>query len=126
MKQALALSSDIDSGGPLRLLGTPYLKARAWPNGIGNRDKAPELQEKAAKEHPGHPLNHLFYSQALWDEGDEASFIQYKTKFALGEKLLSEGNWGYNERVLEKEIRRVSTGMWRNRSGATVTIGAGT
>jgi len=92
----------------------------------GNRDKALELLEKAAKEHPGHPLNHLFYSQALWDEGDEASFIQYKTKFAFGEKLLSEGNWGYNERVLEKEIRRVSTGMWRNRSGATVTIGAGT
>jgi hypothetical protein len=34
MKQALALSPDIDSGWPLRLLGAPYLKAPAWPNGI--------------------------------------------------------------------------------------------
>ena len=105
MKQALALSSDIDSGGPLRLLGAPYLKAPAWPKGIGNRDKALELLEKTAKEHPGHPLNHLFYSQALWDEGDEASFIQYKTKFALGEKLFSEGNRGYNKESWKKNIQ---------------------
>jgi hypothetical protein len=66
--------------------------------------QALELLEKAAKEHPGHPLNHLFYSQALWDEGDEASLIQYKTEFALGEKLLSEGNWGYNKEPWKKEF----------------------
>jgi hypothetical protein len=104
MKQALALSPELDDGGPLRLLGSLYLKAPAWPNGIGDRDKALELLEKAAKEHPGHPLNHLFYSQALWDEGDEASLIQYKTEFALGEKLLSEGNWGYNKEPWKKEF----------------------
>ena len=104
MKQALALSPGIDNGGPLRLLGTLYLKAPAWPNGIGDRDKALELLEKAAREHPGHPLNHLFYSQALWDEGDEASLIQYKFEFALGEKLLSEGNWGYNKEPWKKEF----------------------
>jgi hypothetical protein len=104
MKQALALSPGIDSGGPLRLLGTLYLKAPAWPNGIGDRDKALELLEKADREHPGHPLNHLFYSQALWDEGDEASLIQYKTEFALGEKLLAEGLWGYNKESWKKEF----------------------
>ena len=104
MKQALALSPKLDDGGPLRLLGSLYLKAPAWPNGIGDRDKALELLEKAVKEHPGHPLNHLFYAQALWDEGDEASLIQYKSEFALGEKLLAEGNWGYNKAPWKKEF----------------------
>lgn len=104
MQKALALSPDIDGGGPLRLLGALYLKAPAWPNGIGDLDKALELLEKAAKEHPGHPLNHLFYAQALWSEGDEAAQVQAKAEFALGEKLLAEGNWGYNKAPWKKEF----------------------
>ena len=104
MKQAVALSPDIDDGGPLRLLGTLYLKAPAWPNGIGDRDKALELLEKAVKEHPAHPLNHLFYAQALWDDGDEAALNQVKAEFALGKKLLNKGNWGYSKEPWEKEF----------------------
>ena len=104
MKQALALSPDIDDGGPLRLLGALYLKAPAWPNGIGDRDKALELLEKAVKEHPRHPLNHLFYAQALWEEGDDASLTQVKAEFALGEQLLAEGNWGYSKEPWKKEF----------------------
>ena len=104
MKLALALSPDIDRGGPLRLLGMLYLKAPAWPNGIGDRDKALELLGRAAREYPEQPLNHLFYAQALWDEGDEDSIIQYKRELALGEKLLSEGNWGYNKQPWKKEF----------------------
>ena len=104
MKQAEALSPDIDDGGPLRILGTLYLKAPAWPNGIGDRDKALELLGKAVKEHPGHPLNHLFYAQALWDEDDEAVLAQVKAEFALGQKLLAEGNWGYSKAPWKKEF----------------------
>ena len=104
MKQAVALSPDIDDGGPLRILGTLYLKAPAWPNGIGDRDKALELLGKAVKEHPGHPLNHLFYAQALWDEDDEAVLPQVKAEFALGQKLLAEGNWGYSKKSWQKEF----------------------
>jgi hypothetical protein len=104
MKQAVALSPDIDDGGPLRVLGSLYLKAPAWPSGIGDRDKALELLEKAVKEHPEHPLNHLFYAQALWEEGDEASLVQVKAEFALGEKLLAEGKWGYNKVPWKKEF----------------------
>ena len=104
MKQALALSPDLDDGGPLRLLGTLYLKAPAWPNGIGDLDKALELLAKAAKDHPNHPLNHLFYAQALRENGDETSLNQFKVQLALGEKLLSEGNWGYNKVPWQKEF----------------------
>jgi tetratricopeptide (TPR) repeat protein len=104
MKQALALSPDLDEGGPMRLLGTLYLKAPAWPNGIGDRDKALELLEKAVKQHPAHPLNHLFYAQALWEDGDEGNLAQVKAEFALGEKLLAEGQWGYSKEPWQKEF----------------------
>ncbi|MBS3951524.1 MAG: tetratricopeptide repeat protein [Methylomicrobium sp.] len=104
MKQAVALSPDIDSGGPLRLLGMLYLKAPAWPNGIGDLDKALELLEKAAKEHPGHPLNHLFYAQALWADGDEANLTQIKAELAQAEKFLDEGDWGYNTKPWKNEF----------------------
>ena len=104
MKQAVALSPGIDDGGPMRILGALYLKAPAWPSGIGDLDKALELLEKAVKEYPAHPLNHLFYAQALWAEGDEANLSLVKAKFALGKKLLAEGNWGYNKEPWKKEF----------------------
>ncbi|MDO8940358.1 MAG: tetratricopeptide repeat protein [Methylicorpusculum sp.] len=104
MKQAVALNPDIDSGGPLRLLGMLYLKAPSWPNGIGDIDKALELLEKAAREHPDHPLNHLFYARALWAEGDEANLTQIKAELAQAEKLLEEGDWGYNKNSWKNEF----------------------
>ena len=104
MKKAVAFSPDIDDGGPLRLLGALYLKAPAWPNGIGDRDKALELLKRAVKEHPGHPLNYLFYAQALWEESDKATLALAKAEFALGGKLLKEGNWGFSKEPWEKEF----------------------
>ena len=103
MKQALTLSPDMDDGGPLRLLGALYLKAPPWPSGIGDLDKALELLEKAVKEHPGHPINRLFYAQALWED-DEANLSRVRAELALGEKLLAEGNWGYNKVPWQKEF----------------------
>ena len=104
MKRALALNPGIDDGGPLRLLGALYLKAPAWPNGIGDLDKALELLEKAVKDYPAHPINHLFYAQALWAEGEEPALGQAKAEFELGGKLLAEGNWGYNKAPWKKEF----------------------
>lgn len=104
MKQAVALSPDIDDGGPMRLLGALYLKAPAWPNGIGDLDKALELLEKAVRNHPMHPLNHLFYAQALWHDDGEGNLAQVKSEFVLGEKLLADGNWGYNKYPWKKEF----------------------
>jgi hypothetical protein len=97
MKKALALSPDIDDGGPMRLLGTLYIKAPAWPNGIGDRDKGLDLLEQAVKKHPEHPLNHLFYAQAILAIDDEGAAGRAKAQFALGEKLLAQGNWGYSK-----------------------------
>ena len=108
MKKAVALSPGIDDGGPLRLLGALYLKAPAWPQGIGDLDKALAILKQAVDQYPKHPLNHLFYAQALWDDGEDVSQNQAKYEFALGKKLLTEGEWGYNKQPWEKEFSDVA------------------
>ncbi len=104
LKQAVALSPGLDDGGPLRVLGALYLKAPAWPNGIGDLDKALDLLGKAVKEHPVHPLNHLFYAQALWQEDSETNAALVKNEIAMGLKLLNEGQWGYRKGPWLKEF----------------------
>ena len=104
MKKALALSPGLDDGGPMRLLGTLYIKAPAWPKGIGDRDKGLDLLEQAVKKYPGHPLNHLFYAQAILAIDDEGAVERAKTEFMLGEKLLARGNWGYSRPSWQKEF----------------------
>jgi hypothetical protein len=107
MKRAVELSPELDDGGPLRLLGMLYLKAPPWPNGIGDGDKALDLLKRALEKYPGHPLNHLFYAQALWEvEGDGAAG-QVRAELAVGMRLLSEGNWGYNKEPWRREFSEV-------------------
>lgn len=96
MQQALRLNPDIDHGGPLRLLGALYLKAPSWPTGIGDVDKSLSLLARAVELHPEHPLNHLFYAQALWHEDETANLDRVKAEFAQGESLLTEAEWGHN------------------------------
>ncbi len=68
LKRSVALDPSVDAGGPLRLLGTLYLRAPPWPSGPGDGEKALELLEQAVEEHPEHPLNHFFYAEALLDD----------------------------------------------------------
>jgi hypothetical protein len=104
MKRAVELSPDIDYGGPLRLLGMLYLKAPPWPTGIGDGDKALELLKRVAEKHPAHPLNQLFYAQALWEvEGADAA-TQVESRMAAGRKLLQQGKWGYSREPWEREF----------------------
>jgi hypothetical protein len=117
LKQAVVLASGLDDGGPLRVLGALYLKAPAWPAGIGDRDKALELLEQAVHKHPGHPLNHLFYAQALWDDYSETNAAKAKTEFAAGWKLLEEGHWGYRQAPWQKEFEAFKQEMASDSSG---------
>ncbi len=104
MKRAVALNPDADDGGPLRLLGMLYLKAPPWPAGIGDGDKALGLLKQAVENHPGHPLNHLFYAQALWEVEEDSAAEQVKAEMATGVRLLQQGNWGYNKAPWGKEF----------------------
>jgi hypothetical protein len=67
-----------DWGGPGRVLGMLYLKAPPWPQNIGDCDKALALLKQTVEQFPQHPLNHLFYAQALWtiNESDSKEEIR--------------------------------------------------
>jgi tetratricopeptide (TPR) repeat protein len=67
-----AQKPDVDMGGPLRVLGMLYLSAPAWPQGIGDIDRALELLQEASERFPAHPQNHLFYARVLIEEDDYA------------------------------------------------------
>jgi hypothetical protein len=64
-------AESIDYGGPLRVLGILYLKAPAWPSGIGDLDKALELLEKSVKKYPYFPQNLIFYADALIEDDNK-------------------------------------------------------
>lgn len=104
LQRAVALNPDTDGGGPLRVLGVLYLKAPPWPAGIGDGDKALELLKRAVESHPEHPLNHLFYAQALWNLDEDAAIEPVKRELALGMRLLNEGSWDFNRNSWNEEF----------------------
>jgi tetratricopeptide (TPR) repeat protein len=61
----------LDDGGPWRVLGLLYVKAPAWPVGPGDLDQGLDLLKKAVEAYPEHPLNHLFYAEALIADGQK-------------------------------------------------------
>jgi len=67
LKQTIKIDESIHEGEPLRVLAAIYLKAPPWPAGPGDEEKALELLEKAVQKYPGHPLNHMFYAEALME-----------------------------------------------------------
>ena len=108
IQQAVDLNPDLDNGGPLRLLGMLYLKAPAWPAGMGDGDKALELLKQVADKHPEHPLNHLFHAQALWDVEGESVLPQVRSELTTGLNRLNSGNWGYCKEPWQKEFSTFS------------------
>ncbi len=94
-----------DLGGPLRVLGMLYLKAPAWPKGIGDIDKALEYLSRAAEEYPGHPLNHIFYAEVLIEDGRTG---EAKKELETAQNLNRTDIWGsfYSNRWQE-DINRL-------------------
>jgi hypothetical protein len=107
MKLAVALRPDFDDGGPLRLLGMLYLKAPPWPTGIGDGDKALDLLAQAVEKHPRHPLNHLFYAQALWEVEADSAAAKVRRELSVGTQLLREGDWGHSKIPWNQEFAAV-------------------
>ena len=96
----------IDRGGPLRALGMFYLRAPPWPTGPGDFDLALEYLNRAAKEYPSHPQNHLFYAYALHEDGRDR---EARDQLEAAGSVLSEGEWGDYLGVWEKEMAAFRT-----------------
>jgi hypothetical protein len=106
--RAKELSPGEEQGGPLRVLGMLYLMAPPWPKGIGDGDKALELLKQAVTDHPGHPLNHAFYAQALWDVEEDDAIDQVKTHLIKSRDLIEKGDWGTARARWLKEIETIA------------------
>jgi tetratricopeptide (TPR) repeat protein len=92
--EALKLAQKVetlDFGGPLRVLGMMYLKAPAWPTGIGDLDKSLELLEKATANHPENPQNFMFYAEALIQDDNKEKALQ---NLDIAERLAVPEIWG--------------------------------
>ncbi|MBN2496216.1 MAG: hypothetical protein JXR96_16605 [Deltaproteobacteria bacterium] len=94
LERAIELSPGVDQGGPLRVMGMLLLMAPPWPRGIGDGERACELLERAVREYPLHPLNHIFYAQALWEVEEEEAEDEVKEHMRRGLELLDQGRWG--------------------------------
>ena len=72
LEKALQAAPEQDASGPRRVLGLFLLRAPPWPKGPGDGDRALELLATAAKKHPEHPLNLIFYARALHEVEQDA------------------------------------------------------
>lgn len=102
---------ELDRGGPLRVAGMLYLKAPSWPQGIGDLEKAIEHLEKAVEGYPSHPLNYLFYAQAVLEDGDKdkaKDVLEKAKKLAVPELWGSEyaRRWGKEIDDLMKKVSK--------------------
>ena len=106
MKKARKYAPDTDEGGPARILAMIYLKAPSWPKGIGDVDKAVSMLKQVVQDYPNHPLNHIFYAEALWDAEDDDAIDDIRTQLDQAVVTLNKGDWGYSKALWLGRIRK--------------------
>ena len=74
------------------MLGAIYLKAPPWPAGFGDEEMALELLEEAVQDFPNHPLNQLFYAEALMEDEE---YVDAQRGLARARELMKPGDFGW-------------------------------
>jgi hypothetical protein len=109
LEKVIELDEGIDGGGPLRTLGLLYLRAPPWPTSVGDEEAALELLERALQSDDSHPLNHLFYSEALLvDERVEEARValaRFRELNVPERYYWRSAYWTRDAEELEKRIR---------------------
>lgn len=85
LERVIELDAGFDQGGALRILGALYTKAPPWPTGPGDLDKSLALLQRAVEDYPEHPLNQLFYAEALLEDEE---LEEAREKLAEARRLL--------------------------------------
>jgi len=105
LTRAARIDPRVDQGGPVRVLGMLYLKAPAWPQGIGDPDRALGLLRYAVRHFPGHPQNHLFLAQVLWEVEQESAIPRMTALLGQVARLTSDGRFGVAGRTWNQEAQ---------------------
>ncbi len=93
---------ETEMGGPWRALGMLYLRAPAWPAGVGDLERALDLLGRAAREYPDHPENHLFFAYALREDGQTR---EAREELSRSEEAAADGRWGEFADRWRREIK---------------------
>lgn len=98
--------SDIDRGGPLRVLGMLYLKAPSWPQGVGDLEKSVAILSELVAKYPSHPQNYIFLAEALVENDEKA---EARKNLEIAKKMIFPEIWGldYCERW-NKQIEKLT------------------
>lgn len=111
LDRVIELDEGIDMGGPLRTLGLLYLRAPPWPTSVGDEELALELLERAVTLYDEHPLNHLFYAEALLVDERLPEAIRalgrFRERNAPERYYWRSALWTDDAKELEKRIRDV-------------------
>ena len=117
-KTAVGLDPFFDYAGPERNLGLLYLQAPTVGS-IGNKRRAREFLERAAKLAPDYPENHLNLAEAFlqWNEPDHAKvelnvlaagWSKAQTNFTGEAWAQSWDDWSRRRAAAEKKLAEIS------------------
>ena len=106
LESASKLAPQVDWGGPWRVLGALYLMAPAWPQGMGDTEKALELLKKAVDQYPEHPQNHFYYAKALWETDQDAGRGEAQKQLHQTELMLAQKDFSEVADLWRKELKQ--------------------
>lgn len=101
-KAAIAINDKYDGAGPLRLRGMLLMKAPAWPTSVGDPDEGADTLQKAVTLAPEHPLNQLYYGEALVINSKPEEAVPHLKEAT---RLAALPEWSFMKERLEKEAR---------------------
>ena len=99
-KAAVAADEKFDGAGPLRVLGALLVKAPGWPTSVGDKEEGMDDLKKAVEVAPEHPLNHLYYGEALIENGKKQDAVK---ELEEAQRLVQGPGWAYMKARVEKE-----------------------
>jgi len=110
-QKAAASEPTLEHGGPHRALALLYLRAPAWPSGVGDPDRGLEHARKAVTLSADYPPNQLALAEALAATGDDSEAGQtWRKALELAVSLKAAGEPDAGDWIQEAQRALTSRG----------------